>query len=102
MKKNPTTLNGQEELASTPESQNTTQASPARRARLLEKSRNAWKFKTKEKQNEIKAQKVKARDLEISRQAWKERAKQAEQKLKEAMDKLRDSGIEEAHQKKSE
>lgn len=102
MEKKPSALNNQEEILSTSESGNedTTPTSPARRARLLKKSRDAWKFKTKEKQKEIKALKVKSRDLNASRDAWKERARQAEEKLKELMGKQADLETGEAHPKK--
>jgi len=74
---------------------NSAPSSPARRARLLKKSRDRWKYKIKEDKKKIKALQIKTRDLDLSRETWKERARQAEAKLKEAMDKLVHLGIEE-------
>jgi len=74
--------------------ENTAPSSPARRARLLKKSRDRWKRKIKEDKKRIKALQIKTRDLDLSRETWKERAKQAEVKLKEAMDKLLQLGTE--------
>ena len=94
-----------DEGAKVTEEENTASSSPARRARLLKKSRDSWKYKTKEDKKKIKALKIKARDLDQSRETWKERARRAETKLKEAMDKLVQLDTEEtpeAHEKKSQ
>ena len=84
-----------DEGAKVTKEQNTAPSSPARRARLLKKSRDRWKYKTKEDKKRIKALQIKTRDLDLSRETWKERAGQAEAKLKEAIDKLAQLGTEE-------
>ena len=94
-----------DEGAKAAKEENKAPSSPARRARLLKKSRDRWKYKTKEDKKKIKALQIKTRDLDLSRETWKERARQMEAKLKEAMGKLAQLGTEETPEtleKKSE
>ena len=53
----------------------------ARLVRYLFKSREKWKTRALENQQELRKIQVKTRDLEASRKQWKERAKQAETEL---------------------
>jgi hypothetical protein len=54
----------------------TTSMSAARRARLYRRSRELWKQRCADKQEEIRYLRVKVRDLEASRLHWKEQAVQ--------------------------
>ena len=53
----------------------------ARLVRHLFQSREKWKTRALENQQELRKFQVKTRDLESSRNQWKERAKQAEKEL---------------------
>ena len=53
----------------------------ARRMRKLRASRNLWKQRSAEKQQEIRQLRVKVRDLSNSREHWKTCVKQLEQQL---------------------
>lgn len=49
----------------------------ARQARIYRHSRDGWKQRCADKQDEIRYLRVRLRDLEASRQRWKEEALQA-------------------------
>lgn len=51
----------------------------ARKARKLRASRDGWKERAAEKQQEIKRLRVTVRDLCASRELWKSRARELEQ-----------------------
>jgi hypothetical protein len=50
----------------------------ARLVRYLFQSREKWKARALENQQELRKIQVKSRDLEVSRKQWKKRAQQAE------------------------
>jgi hypothetical protein len=52
---------------------------PARRARVMEESRDCWKRRAAQKQRTIRSQRVTIRDLKTSRDYWKRAALQARQ-----------------------
>jgi hypothetical protein len=59
--------------------------SAARKTRKLRASRDLWKQRSAEKQQEIRQLRVKVRDLSISREIWKARVKElVEQQLQPA------------------
>ena len=53
----------------------------ARLVRYLFQSREKWKARALENQQELRKIQVKTRDLEVSRKQWKKRAQQAEKEL---------------------
>ena len=53
----------------------------ARLVRYLFQSREQWKARALENQQELRKIQVKTRDLEVSRKQWKKRAQQAEKEL---------------------
>jgi len=53
----------------------------ARKMRKLRVSRNLWKQRSAEKQQEIRQLRVTVRDLSSSREYWKDRVKELEQQL---------------------
>jgi predicted nucleic acid-binding Zn-ribbon protein len=55
--------------------------SGARQARKLRVSRDGWKERATEKQQEIKRLRVTVRDLTSSREYWKSRTKELEQQV---------------------
>ena len=57
-------------------------ANAARRARQLRASRNRWRQRAAQKQQEIRQLRVTVRDLSISREHWKARAKALEEQLR--------------------
>jgi len=61
-------------------------SSVARLARLFKKSRDAWKAKALDRQQQLRAAHVKIRDLEYSRAYWKARALAGEQAQSDARD----------------
>jgi chromosome segregation ATPase len=56
-------------------------SSPATLAKFFQKSRDAWKQRSHQYQERIKALDGKVRDLERSRDKWKAKAKAAQQEL---------------------
>ena len=48
-----------------------------RLARYFEKSRDAWKARALQKQQQVRALEIKVRDLSVSRDYWKKQAKEA-------------------------
>ena len=54
----------------------------ARKARKLQASRDRWKHRSAEKQQQIRQLRVTNRDLSRSRDQWKARAKELEQHLR--------------------
>jgi predicted nucleic acid-binding Zn-ribbon protein len=57
------------------------EGSAARKARKLRASRDRWKQRSAEKQQQIRQLRVTNRDLSISREHWKQRVKDLEQQL---------------------
>jgi predicted nucleic acid-binding Zn-ribbon protein len=53
----------------------------ARKARKLRASRDRWKQRSAEKQQQIRQLRVTVRDLSISREHWKQRVQNLEQQL---------------------
>jgi hypothetical protein len=49
-----------------------------RLVRYFEKSRDAWKARALQKQQQLRSLEIKVRDLSISRDSWKKKAKEAE------------------------
>ena len=49
----------------------------ARQARVYRHSRDAWKQRCADKQDQIRSLRIRIRDLEASRQRWKDEALQA-------------------------
>ena len=62
----------------------------ARKARKLRASRDRWKQRSAEKQQQIRQLRVTNRDLSLSRDQWKARVKE----LEEAIWRLREAGVE--------
>jgi uncharacterized protein YhaN len=58
----------------------------ARKIRKLRASRDLWKQRSAEKQQEIRQLRVTVRDLSSSRESWKARVKELEQQLQAAPD----------------
>jgi predicted nucleic acid-binding Zn-ribbon protein len=58
----------------------------ARKIRKLRASRDLWKQRSAEKQQEIRQLRVTVRDLSSSREHWKTRVKELEQQLQAAHD----------------
>jgi hypothetical protein len=58
----------------------------ARRMRKLRASRDLWKQRSAEKQQEIRQLRVSVRDLSNSREHWKIRVKELEQQLQAAQE----------------
>lgn len=56
----------------------------ARKIRKLRASRDLWKHRSAEKQQEIRQLRVTVRDLSSSRENWKTRVKELEQQLQAA------------------
>ncbi len=56
---------------------------PARRARVMEDSRDGWKHRAAEKQRTIRSQRVTIRDLKSSRDYWKGVAMRARQQIQQ-------------------
>jgi hypothetical protein len=56
---------------------------PARRARVMEQSRDTWKQRAAQKQRTIRSQRVTIRDLTANRDHWKAVALQARQQLQQ-------------------
>ena len=54
----------------------------ARKARKLRASRNRWKLRSAEKQQQIRQLRVTNRDLSLSRDRWKARVKDLEEQLR--------------------
>jgi predicted nucleic acid-binding Zn-ribbon protein len=57
------------------------QGTSARKARKLRASRDLWKQRSAEKQQQIRQLRVTVRDLSTSREHWKTRVKDLEQQL---------------------
>jgi hypothetical protein len=54
----------------------------ARKARKLRASRDRWKLRSAEKQQQIRQLRVTNRDLSLSRDQWKARVKESEEQLR--------------------
>ena len=54
-----------------------------RLVRYFEKSRDAWKARALQKQQQVRALEIKVRDLLVSRDHWKKKAKEAEKSQRE-------------------
>ena len=54
-----------------------------RLVRYFEKSRDAWKARALQKQQQVRSLEVRVRDLSISRDYWKKKAKEAEKAQRE-------------------
>ncbi len=55
-----------------------------RLARYFKKSRDAWKARALQKQQQFRALEIKVRDLSVSRDYWKKQAKETEKAQREA------------------
>ena len=58
-----------------------------RLVRYFEKSRDAWKARALQKQQQVRALEIKVRDLSVSRDPWKKKAKEAEKSQRETSEK---------------
>jgi uncharacterized protein YlxW (UPF0749 family) len=59
-----------------------TDGNAARQARKLRVSRDRWRQRAAQKQQQIRQLRVTVRDLSISREYWKARAKELEEQLR--------------------
>jgi len=59
-----------------------------RLVRYFEKSRDAWKARALQKQQQVRALEIKVRDLSVSRDNWKKKAKEAEKSQRETSKKI--------------
>jgi len=58
-----------------------------RLVRYFEKSRDAWKARALQKQQQLRALEIKVRDLSVSRDYWKKKVKEAEKTQREISNK---------------